>query len=142
MVFNDGRVVIKIDDPVAEGLNRWQRESRNDFKKILNKLIIAAKRPSSEAAALMKPLRHKDAQGLFEVVGNRDHARVFIFYDGDAHQIIVGAGTYWKLGRARQKERETQNTAIVQAAQRRNLWLAADTISELTDWRYLRRRSR
>lgn len=134
----DGTTEFRFDDPVAEVLADWHRSSRDDFNKIASRLETIALNRNIENIHILKQIRHPDAREIFEVVGNRDHARVFVFYDPSSGNAVVGAGSYWKLGRSHSKEHKKQDAAILNAAARQRMWLLSAVVPGLKDWRFLR----
>jgi hypothetical protein len=134
----DGGMEFRFDDPVRESLQAWHRSSRDDYNKILARLEKIAVSGEISNTNVLKWVKIPGGKGLFEVVGKGDHARVFGFHDPPSGRIIVGAGTYWKLGRTKEKERRSQDAAIVQAAARRDLWIIAAPVPGLEEWRVLR----
>jgi hypothetical protein len=128
----------RLDDPVARALDDWYKASRSDYSKILERLRTVALNENICNPNILKPIRHRDARGLCEVVGNRDHARVFVFYSTAPRSVVVGVGTYWKLGRAVQNERKTQDAAILKAAEYRDKWQDATPLKGFPEWRFLK----
>lgn len=128
----------RVDDPAAEALDSWNRSSRSEYNKILGNLETAAKWESIKNRNIIKPVEHPEARGLWEIVSKAGKARLFVFYDTAAQRLIVAAGAYWKQGRTPEKERVSQDRAILRAANARQMWIEAQQVPGFPDWRVWR----
>jgi hypothetical protein len=128
----------KGDDPAGEALLKWKRSSAEDYQLIIANLEKASKMDKIKDPNIMEPVQHGGAAGIYEVKARKYNARLFVFYDTTLRRLIVAAGAYWKLGRNLAKERELQNSAILKAAQRRDLWVNAEPVPGHANWRVFR----
>jgi len=91
--------VLAIDEksPAQEILKEWSKKQKNDYKKILKALRIAATdKDCLNPNHVKRSTNPKHGGKIFEARAHRGHARLMFFYSLKNKSLIVCTNHYWK----------------------------------------------
>jgi len=90
--------VLSIDgsDLVLGHLEQWRINQKEDFKKIMKVMKLAACHKRVRNEKHVRKTGIKEQGPVYEMRADKGHARLFFFYDDTDDQLIVCTNTYWK----------------------------------------------